>query len=333
MTLLTVGCIDPILIVMEEGVGTLVVDGTVTDQPGPHVIKLSRSINFDNTRVLRVYPVPEQNATVTVSNNHGVTVTAHEIQPGSYQLDMQGVPGDTYELRIQTADGKNYVSEQETMEPVQDVERIEFELKFYDQLFINANGNARVLSIDAFFIYAIVNDPSEHRNFYRWQSDGIFEFFSLTDNPNIRQCWAPVSRLESKIEIAADSHMNGKMLRQLVCIVPYNRTTQFLVNIQQQSLTERAHEFWKASQTQQTTTGSVFDPPPGLVRGNVFNATDAGETVLGFFGASSIYRTSILLERFRDAGFVPPGYPIAIRPGDCRTHELGATNVKPPGFK
>jgi hypothetical protein len=329
-----IGCIDPIRLVTEEGAGSLVIDGVITDQPGPQVIKLSRSINFDNTRVLRVYPVPEQKAIVTIKDRQGVVENGQEVQPGTYQFNtIQGVVGHTYELSIQTADGNMYVSQPETMRPVPSIEKIDFEFKFYDHLFINAAGNPRILPMDAFFIYVTVNDPSEKGNYYRWQSDGIFEFFSLNDNPAIKQCWAPVPRLESKIEIEDDTNINGKSFRQLVCVIPYDRPTQYLVKIRQQSLTEAAHNFWKASLAQQVSTGSLFDAPPAAVTGNVYNVADPEETVLGFFGASSIFRTSLLLERFRDAGLVPPSRYILPRPGDCRTQELGATNVKPEGFK
>jgi hypothetical protein len=329
-----VGCIDPIRLITDEGAGSLVVDGMITDQPGPHVIKLSRSINFDNSRVLRVYPIPEQKAIVTIRDDQGESEIGLEVQPGTYHFNtIQGAVGRTYELSIQTATGNTYASQPETMTAVPPIEGVDFELKFYDHLFINAAGNPRILPIDAFFIYATVKDPSEKGNYYRWQADGIFEFFSLNDNPSIKQCWAPIPRLESKIEIADDTHINGKQFRQLVCIIPYDRPTQFLVKIRQQSLTEAAHNFWKESLGQQITTGSLFDPPASSIVGNIFNVTNQDETVIGFFGASSIYRTSLLLERFKDAAFVPPGRPIPPRPGDCRTQELGATNVKPEGFK
>lgn len=218
------------------------------------------------------------------------------------------------------------------MHPAQPIDHLEVEFKYYDHMYINAAGNPRILPMDGFFIYAVVNDPRGLGNYYRWQSDGIFEFFSLTDNPNIKQCWAPVPRLESSIDIIDDMYTDGKQFRQLICIVPYDRPTQYLVKIRQQSLTERAHEFWATSLAQQVNSGSLFDPPPSPIHGNVANVNDENDRALGFFGASAIFPTSLLLERFKEAGMVPPARAIPIRPGDCRNHELGATNIKPPGF-
>lgn len=328
------GCVDPISFADAGSAGSLVVDGWITDRQGPLTIKLSRSINFDNSRTLRVYPIPEGHATVVVSDDKGLSIPLPEVETGTYRVDnFHGVVGNTYTLHIQTSDGNRYTSSGEKMLPVQAIDQLEYEFRFYDLLFINAAGNARVIPMDAFYIYAKVKDPAETGNYYRWISDGIFEFFSVTDNPAIKQCWAAKDRLESKLELKDDTFINGQEFRQLVCIIPYDRPTQYLVNIYQQSLTEDAHQFWKMSAAQQVSAGSLFDPPPSPVRGNIVNTADPEETVLGYFGASAMVQQSMLLERFKFANSVSPSRAIPLRPGDCRTHELGATNVKPAGFK
>jgi hypothetical protein len=327
------GCIDPINLEIPNGDGTLVVDGLITDQPGPYTVKLSRSIDFDNSRPLRVFSVPEKGATVKVTDSNGATETLVERKPGVYEtLGLQGRVGTSYQMSIQTIDGKKYLSTTEVLPAAPVMKRIEQEFDIYDRLFVNTNGVPRIARMEGFYIYAVTDDPRETENFYRWQADGIFEYFSLTDNSDIKQCWAPLRRLEDRIILADDLHFDGQTFRQFVCIVPYERPTKFLVKLRQQSLTAEAHRFWVRSAAQQSSTGSLFDPPPAAISGNVVNEADSDETVLGYFGASSIVKFELLIDRFKAAGLVAAHPEKAIRPGDCRQHEPEGTNVKPEGF-
>ena len=333
--LLTIlACVDPISLKVNEGAGTLVVDGVITDEPGTFFIKLSRSIPFDNSQVLRVYPVPEKGATVRISDNKGSWETGVETDPGKYMFTyMTGAVGNSYVLEITTSDGKQYRSEAEQMQQAVAPDRIEFDFKFYQNAIITTNRGAAYIPLDGFFMYAVLNDPPEQGNYHLWQADGTFEFFSLTDHDTLKQCWAPhPQRLESGIELSDDIYTNGKTSRQFVCIVPYNRVSHFLVKIKQLSLTEGAHDFWRRSKSQHITTGSLMDPPPAAIQGNIHPVNADDGLVLGYFGASSVIRTNHLLNRWRDSGLKPPGREIPIRPGNCKLQEPGATNKKPAGF-
>ncbi len=333
MVVVSFSCIDPIRLDVPDGSGALVIDGLISDQPGPYTVNLSRTINFDNTRPLRVFSQPEKKAVVRIEDNLGSSETLVEATAGKYQsVNLRGQIGRSYRVVVQTADGATYSSSWEEIAPVPTVDHLETEFAVYDKLFINTNGVPRIAKREGFYMYSVTDDPADTRNFYRWQVDGIFEFFSLTDNANIKQCWAPLTRLESKITIADDTHFNGKRFRQFVCIVPYERPTKFLVKLRQQSMTEKAFHFWEMSLNQQVATGSLFDPPPSAIPGNVTNDNDPEQIVIGYFGASAVAKFDLLIDRFKASGLVAAHPEIAVRPGDCRAHEPGATNIKPEGF-
>jgi hypothetical protein len=326
-------CIDPISIKIEGGDGVLVVDGLITDQAGPYVVKLSRSISYNTDQTVKVYSVPERNAKLVIADNHGGSELLTETRPGEYRTtQIQGIIGNIYTLSIETSDGEHYQSKEEKLLAVPEITKLESEYHVQEQLITNSNGDSKAFRIESFNIYVIVNDPPETGNNYRWQVDGIFEFFSLTDVPEIKQCWAPLTRLESKLEIAADGAFNGNSFRQLIAITTYDRPTDFLAKVRQQSLTKEAYTFWENLRNQQVNTGSIFDPPPTPVSGNVKNVSSETEVVLGYFGASAIAYKNILIDRLKDSGFSDPVRGVAIKPGDCRFHEPGATNVKPDGF-
>ncbi|MGZ4054884.1 MAG: DUF4249 domain-containing protein [Bacteroidia bacterium] len=82
----------------------LVVEGSVTDQPGPYLIKLSKSVNFSDDNVFPAFT----GAAVTVSDNAGNSETLTETSPGNYtSASLVGTPGRAYTVSI-TAAGKSY---------------------------------------------------------------------------------------------------------------------------------------------------------------------------------------------------------------------------------
>ncbi len=162
--------------------------------------------------------------------------------------------------------------------------------------------------------------------------DGIFEFFSLTDNPEIMQCWAPLPRLEPGIQVMDDRFVDGKTFVEPLAIILYDRPTYFLAMVEQYSLSAEAFEYWNQVKKQQQNTGSIFDSTPAQIKGNIYRTDNPAEVALGYFGASAVTRDSVLFQRFKASGLVSPTRPKDVIPGDCRFQEPNATNIKPPGF-
>jgi hypothetical protein len=216
------------------------------------------------------------------------------------------------------------------MPPVAKIDTVTTEFTVYDRIFISTNKQPRTEKAEGFNIYAVASDPSGLGNYYRWQADGIFEFFSVIDDPTFRTCWVAVNRLESSLVVAEDVLNDGQQFSHLVCVVPYDRPTRYMVKLRQSSLTERAYKFWKGSQSQQLSTGSIFDPPPTTLIGNIQGDND--EPVLGYFGASSVISYNYLFDRFHASGLTAPYPNPPLIVGQCQFQIPGATLVRPDGF-
>ncbi|NOT75638.1 MAG: DUF4249 domain-containing protein [Cyclobacteriaceae bacterium] len=327
-------CIEPINLKDAGAGGALVVDGWVTDQPGPYIIKLSRTIPYNNSAPVKVYSVPERGASVTIEDDLGnISLLTETTEAGSYATSgLTGVVGRSYQLKFQTSTGKKYASTIEKMPANPGLSAIKAEFQVSETIFINANGSSRIQKKEDFGIYVIVNDPAASENFYRWKANGVYEFFSVTDFADRKQCWAPtLTRLESQLQIASDTYFDGKEYKQFIGIFPYDRPTYYLLTVRQQSLTATAHSFLKRINIQQTSTGTLFDPPATPISGNIKNL-DGSETVLGFFSACSEVQSTLLVNRFVESGRVNPSRYTAPKNGDCRLHEVLATNIKWPGF-
>lgn len=327
-------CVEPINLGIPGSGGTLVVDGWITNQPGPYLVKLSRSVPYVDG-VIKTFSTPEKGAVITITDDLGnVENLTETTTPGSYLTNsLLGVPGRSYRLDFKTTKGGNYTSNFEKLMPVPPLVEIVTEYKITETLIINANGSPRTQRTENFLIYAVVNDPPEEKNYYRWTSDGIFEFFAINDDPLKHHCWAPTQgRLESQIEVTDDLDFNGQKYRQQIGIFPYDKPTMYLVHTRQRSLSSGGYEFLRQIRNQQTSTGSLFDPPPTGIAGNIHNINNDSEIVLGYFGASGETDSHLLVNRFAESGYGNPSRYVQPKGGDCRTQELNATNIKPPYF-
>lgn len=74
-----------------------VVEGNVTNLPGPYQVKLSQTEAVDSTTPFNGV----SGAQITIADNAGHTETLKEVQPGLYQTaTLQGVEGRSYQLSI-----------------------------------------------------------------------------------------------------------------------------------------------------------------------------------------------------------------------------------------
>ncbi len=97
-------CTKEITLDLNSSSPQIVIEGNISDEPGPYTVKLSKTVNFSDANN---YP-PIKGALVIISDNTGVTDTLSEIVEGVYQTySIIGTPGNTYTLKV-TAEGKQY---------------------------------------------------------------------------------------------------------------------------------------------------------------------------------------------------------------------------------
>lgn len=75
-----------------------VIEGNITDQPGPYLVTLSRSVNFDQDNV---FPAVSGALVVITDKNTGFADTLAEATPGHYKTNtITGIPGHSYQLYV-----------------------------------------------------------------------------------------------------------------------------------------------------------------------------------------------------------------------------------------
>ncbi|EJF11825.1 hypothetical protein O71_00697 [Pontibacter sp. BAB1700] len=331
-------CVDPFELQTGTEQKSLVVSGMITDQNNPELNKvtLTWTAPFDSESQ-QVIVERVHNATVTIQDNLGNNMPLYEEgRTGVYTLeesDYQVEQGRSYSLHITLPDGREYASRPELLRPVPAIQGISYEFKQFVDVVRNSAGMLIERRSVGFEVKAQVQDPPERGNYYRWDTEGVFEFYTNTgDAPVPSVCWANMGSINTKVVANNDRLVNGRYFEQPVVVVPADIPTKYRIKIRQFSLTGEAYEFWRLFNEQQTSVGSIFDPPPARINGNMYSITNPEERVVGYFTASSMVEDFIVIQRMFYAPF--PGLPYELPIGDCRYTFLypNVTDQRPIGF-
>ncbi|MDX1629291.1 MAG: DUF4249 domain-containing protein, partial [Fulvivirga sp.] len=190
LTLFTGACIDPAGIKPADFNDFLVVEGFITDQPGPHPFKITRVVEFSGILQGGVVDVEEPviiniidedgnqtrlNETITrLKEVHCFTgrfsfvrfLTGYET-PASFR----GKVGNTYIMEIKTNDGEIYRSEPQTIRSTPPIDSVELSFKEMP----TGNDSQPRSGVEVFSSW---QDPAEEENYYFWQADGIYRLRS-----------------------------------------------------------------------------------------------------------------------------------------------------------
>ena len=275
-------CVDPFFIPIHEG-NQMVVEALITDQPGPYQVRLYAG-NLND-------PLPISGAQIRILDQNAQSVSFLETQPGLYrsfpQSSFRGQVGNSYTLEIITSEGARYCSRPEIMVPVPDVAQIEVQQA--QQVSVSDQGNE--VSIDGFQVLVTPDSNPGQGTYLRWDYRGVYAIKTpdpCDECPKI--CWfadrPPTEYLRILGTPQPDAQMPTVALEFFLPIMEFD--TAYIMNIKQYSLNARAFEFWDAVKAQREQTGTIFDPPPGEIQGNIFNCDNPNELVLGYFGASAV---------------------------------------------
>ncbi len=354
LLLFLLGCVEPYQPeVLKGGAGILVVDGYLNSGGDSSYIKLSRSQNLEDLTT----PQPEPNAQVTIEEEQGIQSNLFQIKSGLYAASGLPVnPAKRYRLRIQTQSGNEYVSEYMAVKVSPPIDSVSW-----------------TAENDGLHLYVNTHDPLNNSRYYRWEIEETHEF--TVPNPSgleyieaedvvvprteeVYRCWS--SNKPQKILLGTSTRLTQDVIsQQPVNLVPPESSrlvVKYSLLVRQFALTKEAYDYWEQIRKNTENIGTLFDPQPTSVTGNLKNATNPAEPVLGFFSVQTVAEKRVFISRdqlprwrirsgYEDckvdtiytlkdlngslivSNLLPSGYTIS-PPfcADCRTR---GTNVKP----
>ena len=146
------GCQKVVSIDLNNANPRLVIEGIVTDQPGPYSVKLSKTGDYFAPSL--TFPTVS-NALVIMTDNFGQIDTLKEYASGTYlSSTLSGVPGNAYTLSVST-EGNQYNAASSMPKKV-----------LIDTLYAVVRNQSRGEG-PGYDIYVMFKDPPEQGNYYR----------------------------------------------------------------------------------------------------------------------------------------------------------------------
>lgn len=278
-------------IVIKVDYNYLVIDGVINAGANSvTTINLTRTKNLNDTTYL---PKPENGAQVVIETENGGSFLLSSQGNGSYKSQSLNLNASAkYRLKITTSNGHVYQSEYVPVKITPPIDSLSWK---QDSVYQDAT------------IYAHTHDPQNNTRFYRWDfvetwqyrapieatygvNNGLSFFISPFDTVNQQyNCWGTIN--SSTIAVASSEALSQDVISYAVVNkVPHNAEkmmVRYSINVRQYGLTKEAYQYWQIIEKSTQQTGTIFDPQPSQVLGNIHCITDPNEPVIGFVSVST----------------------------------------------
>lgn len=291
----------------------LVVEGVLNAGAGETNIQLTRTFKLDDTARLR----PELNAEVTVEGNGSFMQPLFSLGNGTYHSPNLGLTiGNEYRLRIKTADGKEYVSEYVVAKAAPEIESI---------------GWTR--TADGVTVYVNSEDPTNSTRYYRWDYDETWEihsyyhsFYIYTNNivrertadEDVSICWK--GDKSKSITIGSTARLQSDVVFEApVAKIPNGDeklSVRYSILVRQYALDKAGFEFYELMKRNTESVGTVFDPQPSEIWGNIRCINDPDEMVIGYVSASTFTTKRAFISSAEVPGWFFSQYCPGVRVGN-----------------
>ncbi|WP_296620882.1 DUF4249 domain-containing protein [Marivirga sp.] len=310
-------CIDPIFFETNNSDPLLVVDGQLITGVNNGEVKLFTSTKYVSDPNDFTAPRMVSDASVYVNDVLSGKRSQLKFNTDHYELDDESfevVVGGEYFLEIIWND-QTYRSQKERIVEAPKIDSIYYNYKSVDK------------TIDVY-----VDARTDVESLVQWKWSGAYQVISfLPSEPDTftccTRCYVEVTGKELNI-VERNIDIQQSIKEVLITTLKVDMPTEFLINLQQLSLTQEAHEYLNLLKIQKSSGNSLFDPPPFEINGNLVNVDNPNEKVLGYFFASDQDTKSIKIDR-REFFIATPNYRSFV--GDCRDI-IRADTIIPPNW-
>ncbi|RZL09021.1 MAG: DUF4249 domain-containing protein [Hymenobacter sp.] len=305
---------------VDTGVNYLVVDGFIKGN-GVTRIKLSRTIPVGATTA----PPAEKGAQVFIVDNTGLRYALKEVLSGSYQSDSLLLnPVRRYQLRISSATGAaTYQSDLVPLKVTPPIDNLKWRL----------DGSQVQLSLST-------HDATGQSRYYHWGLVETWEFNAafeshLEYDPQqkviiprvtpIYTCWRTES--PTAIKQGSSAQLSQDALTDVTLLTPSAQAERFKIRysvlVSQYAETAEEFAYYDLLRKNTEAVGTVNDPLPSQLTGNVHRVDNPNEPVLGYVGAHTVQQKRLFIGRADLA--LPTGWQFTTPYQGCTADSLAET--------
>ncbi len=293
-------CREPFDVEVPAGNSLLVVNGMITDHPGPYMIKLSRSSPLGSLD----FPA-ESGASVAIESASGEIETLVEASNGYYFTSEDGIRGEIgeqYRVSIQTRHEETYQSDWKLLKQSPPIDSVYFTYK---------EEQAEEGLLQGIQTFVDTHDPTNKTEYYRY--DWIetwhytvpyspqYEYLGNDSTSVIEKkavCW--IEQPSTSIDIASSTQNDRDIISRHPILFITTQTPRlrilYSLLVNQYALDQDEYLFWKGLKETVNESGTLFDKQPQSIIGNI-HRINSDEPVLGYFSASSISAKRIFMDR------------------------------------
>ena len=306
------GCTDPYLPdAIKNPPSFLVVDGFINTQ-GVTTIKLTRAYAIASAAA----PPVETQATLYIEDEAGGRNVLQEGTKGTYtSAALVLSPGKKYRLRLRTQAGKEFASDFVAAKTTPPIDTVRWRVE-------KAELNVLVNT----------HDDTNKTKYYRWETAETWEIhppyqpkveyvnkvMRILRVPFPTICWGNAA--SSTILINKTTALSQDVVSDFrVKVLPASSErfdTRYSILVRQHALSTEEYSYWELQRKNTESIGTLFDPQPVQLAGNVHALTNTSEVVLGFVGVHSVTEKRIFIARTElpDPRAVLTGYEACIPP-------------------
>jgi len=302
MTVLMISCKHPYEPkVFKTSDHLLVVSGFINvGQNAVTTINLTRSQNITDTTIA----VPELYAQVAVQSDNGENFSLAGQGDGNYISSALNLDhSQSYKLKITSNDGNEYLSDPIPVKITPAIDSITWQ---------QLNDVTKEKDVT---VYVNTHDPNNDTRYYRWDFTETWQYSSFLSgiwglkaniiiykNDSSTQtdsCWRTA---ESKnINITTTLALSDDIVSQFpLTVIPKNDeriSVRYSILVRQYALTPEAYQYRANLQKNTELNGTIFDPQPLQLNGNIHCTTNANQPVIGYVSASTVSQKRIFISR------------------------------------
>lgn len=287
------GCVEPYQpSVVSQDYKYLVVDGYIDLVNEFATVELSRTLPLYSKD-----PVPpETNATVSIESDNGSVVILEESKSGFYEKrNVAFSASQQYRLIIRTTDNQEYQSDYITIKSTPQIDSVYWEAE---------NDGLR--------IYVNTHDDTGNSRYYKWKfhetwqySSSFSSFLKLVNGKvvtrpqeeSINTCWG--SNSSKNILVGSSGNLKLDVIDHYLItnVAPGRKLSEkYSILVSQQAITKEAYDYWQQLQQTTESLGSLFDPMPYELSGNIRCTSNPSLRVLGYFSGGSTTEKRIFIK-------------------------------------
>ena len=322
------GCRQPFIPPMDDYESSLVVDGMISNEPGPYTINLSKSQPLDQDSL-----IPYPGCRVTILENSGNSEVLTEVGEGIYQTSSGGIQGEVghaYRITIETPGGDSYETDYVKIRQPVEIDTVYGEAD-------NPKFNAWPEGLPGIRFYIDTRPADEDSTFFLWKLIETYEYtadfmisvvyqdyrFQPFPSDSLYRCWH--TRPIREIHVSQTSGLSEpKLSRHPLHFVGTDNkklTNRYSLLVKQYTIDKRAYEFWNRIEEQIAGEHFFFARQPYQIKGNVYNPDKPDELVRGYFTVGSVSTMRI----FMDKPFSEFNFPMC-----SLNFDLRYINIEPP---